>query len=173
MTTKKVPFYLERRARVTRSSWKVKGDDEVDAALRAQDKRVGKVVGQAAVHYMDLLALHIQRLVDSIKLIGIWAMINFILPDSLSKLFRLVLVLYWKQDRIFVFIHLQIFEFNNLKRSCKPQLPTAVNCEAFIKFISIDRNVIFSATKNICAVFQKSWWRLGDVGPIESAEKVY
>lgn len=62
---------LKWGAGVTGSCRKVKGDDEVDAALRPQDERVGKVVGQATVHYMDLLALHIQRFVNTIELIWV------------------------------------------------------------------------------------------------------
>lgn len=73
--------HLEGGAGVAGSRRKVKGDDEVDAALRPQDERVGEVVGQAAVHHMDLFAFHIQRLVDAHKLVrvckhecaGLWA----------------------------------------------------------------------------------------------------
>lgn len=62
---------LERRAGVTGPCGKVKGDDEVNPTLRPQNERVGEVEGQAAVHNMDLFTLHIQRLVDTIELIGV------------------------------------------------------------------------------------------------------
>lgn len=65
-------IHLEGGAGVAGSRRKVKGDDEVDAALRPQDERVGEVVGQAAVHHMDLFAFHIQRLVDAHKLVRVW-----------------------------------------------------------------------------------------------------
>lgn len=62
---------LERRAGVTGPCRKVEGDDEVDPTLRPQNERVGEVEGQAAVHDVDLFTLHIQRLVDTIELIGV------------------------------------------------------------------------------------------------------
>jgi len=62
---------LKRGAGVARPRGEVEGDDEVDAALRPQDERVGQVVGQAAVHHVDLLALHVQRLVDAIELVWV------------------------------------------------------------------------------------------------------
>lgn len=62
---------LEWGAGVTGPCRKVKGDDEIDSALWPQNERVGEVVGQAAVHHMDLLTLHIQRLVNTIKLIWV------------------------------------------------------------------------------------------------------
>lgn len=67
----KKPSDLKRGAGVARPCREVKGDDEVDAALLPQEQRVGKVVRQAAVHHVDLLTLHIQRLVDTIKLIRV------------------------------------------------------------------------------------------------------
>lgn len=63
---------LEGRAGVAGSRRKVKRDDEVDAALWPQNERVGEVVGQAAVHHVDLFAFHIQRLVDAHKLVRVW-----------------------------------------------------------------------------------------------------
>ncbi len=69
MTVKKTD--LEWGAGVAGSCREVKGDDEVDATLWPQDERVGEVVGQAAVHNVDLLTLHIQRLVNTIKLIWV------------------------------------------------------------------------------------------------------
>lgn len=62
---------LEWGAGVAGSCRKVEGDDEVDTTLRPQDEGVGKVVSQAAVHYMDLLALYIQRLVNTIELVWV------------------------------------------------------------------------------------------------------
>lgn len=63
---------LEGRAGVAGPRREVKRDDEVDGALRSQDERVGQVVGQAAVHHVDLFTLHIQRLVDANKLVRVW-----------------------------------------------------------------------------------------------------
>lgn len=62
---------LEWRTGVAGSGRKVERDDEVDGALRPQDERVGEVVGQAAVHNVDLLALHVEGFIDTIKLIWI------------------------------------------------------------------------------------------------------
>lgn len=63
---------LEGRAGVAGSCRKVKRDDEVNTALWPQDERIGEVVGQAAVHHVDLFAFHIQRLVDANKLVRVW-----------------------------------------------------------------------------------------------------
>lgn len=62
---------LERRTGVAGSGREVERDDEVDGALWPQDERVRQVVGQAAVHYVDLLTLHVQGFVDTVKLIWI------------------------------------------------------------------------------------------------------
>ena len=62
---------LEGWAGVAGPCGEVKGDDEVHASLRPEDERIGEVVGQTAVHYVDLLALDVQRLVDAVKLIGV------------------------------------------------------------------------------------------------------
>lgn len=62
---------LERRTGVAGSGREVEWDDEVDGALWPQDERVGEVVGQAAVHHVDLLTLHVQGFIDTIKLIWI------------------------------------------------------------------------------------------------------
>lgn len=62
---------LEGRAGVAGSRGEVKGDDEVDAALRPKNERIGEVVGQATVHHVDLFTLHIQRLVDANELVRV------------------------------------------------------------------------------------------------------
>lgn len=71
MLSPQVNTDLKRRAGVAGSCREVKGDDEVNTALRPQDEGVGKVIGQPAVHHMDLLTLDIQRLVDTIKLVWV------------------------------------------------------------------------------------------------------
>ena len=62
---------LEGWAGVAGPGGEVEGDDEVDPPLWPQDEGVGQVVGQAAVHHVDLLTLHVQRLVDAVKLIWV------------------------------------------------------------------------------------------------------